>query len=229
MGGGVKCALDGRVSKLRIAAYGDSTTLGPVDDPAASMPSYLSQKLCGAEVLNEGVGGTRAEQLLHGTDGRHLPWKNEVAKLHSDIIPLNYGINDTYRGTESLDEYRHTMLELVKIAKQAGKRVFLQTPNPVYVSDVAQEPYEPIMTLAPKVTARLSFKRHMALQQRVDVIKDIGKKEKLPVIDANLVMLELTQKIPLEEAYIGVHPRAIGYQAIANEAAKIIRLHLRLQ
>lgn len=193
------------------------------------MPTYLSRQLCGAEVLNEGVGGARAGQLLRGSDGKHLPWKDEVTKIHSDIILLNYGINDTYHGTESLGEYRRTMLELVRIAKKAGKRVFLQTPNPVYVSNVVQEPYEPIVTLAPKVTARLSFRRHIALQQRVEVINDIAKQENVPVIDANLVMLELTQKIPLEEAYIGVHPRAIGYQAIASEAAKIIRLHLRLQ
>lgn len=193
------------------------------------MPHYLSQQLCGATVLNEGVGGARSDQLLKGTDGKHQPWLEEVKRTPATIILLNYGINDTYRGTESIAAYKKTMLQLVKIAKAAGKKVFLQTPNPVYVSSIAQEPDEPLMTLAPELTGYLSYKRHRALQQRVEVIRELARTEKLPLIDANKVMLRLTQKIPLDQAYIGVHPRPVGYEAIATEAAKTIVRHMGLE
>lgn len=119
---------------VSIAVYGDSTQIAPVPPSwlvSVNRPSDVAQSILGVPVKNEGVGGTDSGQLLHG-DGVHPPWQQEMNSSTATIVTINHGIND-HRDT--LAEYRANLVELVIIAQRAGKRVVLETPNPVVVDD----------------------------------------------------------------------------------------------
>lgn len=132
-----------------VEEYGDSTTQGwqvaagggyvtPNNEPA-----YLQQKLrtsLGSSVIvsNQGVGGSEASQLWDGTDGRHPPWPQQMARSHAEVVTLNFGLNDAYwsvvgkHGTrvESPEVFAAYMTKLVKTAQEFGKQVVIYEPNP---------------------------------------------------------------------------------------------------
>jgi acyl-CoA thioesterase-1 len=185
-----------------IAAYGDSTTQGV---PAGqNMPAYLEAALCHYKVTNEGVSGTRADQLLNGTDGRHKPWADEMKQSKARIVLLNFGINDSHQAGETVQSYSMNMDLLVRTAKDAGKLVVLQTPNPIYPTLKADAP-------------------DAKLQQHAQAVRKLAKAEHVPLIDVNASMLALLAQVPLQVLYADtLHPTPAGYQAIANVAAKVI-------
>jgi len=113
---------------VRIEMYGDSTTVG-WDFEGKGEP-YSLQALVpkNVTVVNEGVNGMSAVNLLNGTDGKHLPWVQTMANSRADIVTINFGMNDVI--TTSLQDYGIYMRQLVDIARQAGKLVVLQQPNP---------------------------------------------------------------------------------------------------
>lgn len=205
-----------------IAAYGDSTTYGIGAKPAESMPVMLQSLLCDTHVLNEGVSGSTAAWLLGGDDGKHRPWPQEMAESRADIVLINYGINDTFRGTELPKDYRNTITQLVRIAKASGKQVILQTPTPVWISQVQQSPGDQPVSVGGRSYYH-SPKRHAAVQQRAAIVRAVGRAEHVPVADANRVMLQLSSTHPREELFEDLHPRAIGYAAIAQEVARTVQ------
>lgn len=185
-----------------IAAYGDSTTRG--QDATQNMPAFLEAALCHYKVTNEGISGTRADQLLNGTDGKHKPWAEEMKQSKARIILLNFGINDSRQPGETVQSYSMNMDLLVRTAKEAGKLVVLQTPNPIYLTMKADAP-------------------DAKLQQHALAMHKLAKAENVPLIDVNASMLELVKQVPLQVLYTdNLHPTAAGYQAIATTAAKVI-------
>ena len=108
--------------------YGDSTTVG-WDFEGKGEP-YTLQTLVPKHVtvVNEGVNGMSAVNLLNGTDGKHLPWLQQMANSRADLVTINFGMNDVI--TTPLQDYATYMRQLVDIARQAGKVVVLQQPNP---------------------------------------------------------------------------------------------------
>ena len=132
-----------------IEAYGDSTTLGgqTINGALTTTPNSeptLLQDLLQAEfgknivVINNGVGGTQAYQLLSGTDGRNRAWTSQMERSNADIILLNYALNDQmYNATptpgmyqETPEVYANIMGWLIQTARNKGKLVALQEPNP---------------------------------------------------------------------------------------------------
>lgn len=113
---------------VRIEMYGDSTTVG-WDFEGKGEP-YSLQALVpkNVTVVNEGVNGMSAVNLLNGTAGKHLPWVQQIANSQADIVTINFGMNDVI--TTPLTDYDVYMRKLVDIALQAGKKVLLQQPNP---------------------------------------------------------------------------------------------------
>ncbi len=110
---------------------------------AANEPAVLQRKLRDrfgdrVTVSNRGVGATQISQLLHGTDGVHPPWAETMAASGAHIVTLNFALNDawysvaTERGliAESPADYAHYLIQVVRIAKAAGKHVVLYEPNP---------------------------------------------------------------------------------------------------
>lgn len=132
-----------------IEAYGDSTTLGAqtVNGVLTTTPNSeptqlqdLLQAVFGKNIVvfNNGVGGTQAYQLLSGTDGRNRAWTIQMSKSNADIIILNYALNDQmYNATptpgmyqETPETYANIIGWLIQTARNNGKIVVLQEPNP---------------------------------------------------------------------------------------------------
>lgn len=147
-----------------IEAYGDSTTQGweqpagtagyvtPLNVPAQLQTKLQAQYGSTVTVVQQGVGGTEASQLLNGTDGTHAStWAQLMAVSPAKIVTLNFSLNDAYfsrvarAGTipESPEQYAAYMTQLVQIAKAAGKNVVLMEPNPTCepIRQAAMPPY----------------------------------------------------------------------------------------
>lgn len=122
-----------------IEYYGDSTIWGwatgsdsvQVAKPA---PQAFAEALPSSPtrytVHNEGVSGTSACQLRNGTDGKHENWADQMQASQANVVIINHAINDL-RQNESLATYRTCLRDLVVLAKQNGKRVIFETPNPI--------------------------------------------------------------------------------------------------
>lgn len=132
-----------------IEAYGDSTTLGAQtingvltitqNSEPAQLQLLLQQRFgTSVTVKNEGVGGIEAFQLLSGTDGKHPDWKTQMAQSKAQIVLLNFGLNDFFYWKapepgiyqESPSDYAIILGYLIQTARNAGKIVVLQEPNP---------------------------------------------------------------------------------------------------
>lgn len=127
---------------VRIEAYGDSTMWGrdganPPNQASITQPSK-AQAVLQAEygptvtVSNEGVTGTTAANLVLGTDGKHLPWTQQMANSTAQIVAVNFALNDALPAfKESTESYRALMTQIVNTAHTAGKVIFLVEPNAI--------------------------------------------------------------------------------------------------
>lgn len=126
---------------IRIEVYGDSTTYGVGAASGQSEPDHiralLGQVYPGKkfEVVNRGVDGANARQRLYGTDGNYAQWDLLMASSKADIVIINFGMNDTV--AYSIGDYSAYIAALVNIARQNGKRVVLEEPNPTCHADRA--------------------------------------------------------------------------------------------
>lgn len=126
-----------------IEAYGDSTQYGVTFVPGVgwpqnplNVPYYLQVSLqaqfgLGVTVSNQGVSSTTGGMLLHGTDGMHAPWQQQMAQSKAQIVAINHEINDSGLGQETPTDYQFALEQLVGIARNAGKIVVLEEPAPV--------------------------------------------------------------------------------------------------
>jgi acyl-CoA thioesterase I len=134
-------------AEIVLDMYGDSTTLGTVlrngkkVTATRSEPYYVRKILnetMSARVGNHGVAGSQAIELLKGKDGKHRPWAEEMARSNANVVSINYGVNDARlwrdpaKGREacSPEVFGDTIQAMVTIARQQGKLVILQEPNP---------------------------------------------------------------------------------------------------
>lgn len=132
-----------------IEAYGDSTTLGAqtvngiltysTNNEPQQLQSMLQDRFGGhVYVVNYGVGGTQAYQLLTGTDGRNKPWELQMKESAADIVIINYALNDQLYNAKPApgmfqatpETYAQIIREIVLVARSEGKYVVLQEPNP---------------------------------------------------------------------------------------------------
>lgn len=92
---------------------------------AAELPAYHT-------VRNLGVNGATACDLLDGY-GYAQPWAAHMADSDATVVIINHAINDAVHEERrySPSEYRRCLTRLVDIAKDEGKIVILETPNPI--------------------------------------------------------------------------------------------------
>lgn len=134
--------------------YGDSTVYGyasgstgtQVARPAPAVFASLLPSAGRYVVRNEGVSGSTACQLLRGQDQVHPDWATQLANSNPKFVIINHAINDqsTNKG-ESVSAYSDCLTQLVTIAKQAGKIVIFETPNPTDQSGLGLENYAQAM------------------------------------------------------------------------------------
>ncbi len=115
-----------------IEYYGDSTVWGynsgvggQVQTPA---PLAFAQALPQYDVRNEGVSGTTACQLVNGTDGKHPAWSTQMANSKATYVLANFAINDEW--AYDMNTYKSCLHTLAQTAKQYGKQMIFETPNP---------------------------------------------------------------------------------------------------
>jgi lysophospholipase L1-like esterase len=122
-----------------IEYYGDSTVWGLKshtndEQVAKPAPQAFAEALPGSPttytVRNEGVSNTSACQLRDGTDGRHDNWGEQMRTSQADVVIINHAINDLRQG-ESIATYSTCLRDLAVLARQNGKRVIFETPNPI--------------------------------------------------------------------------------------------------
>lgn len=132
-----------------IEAYGDSTTLGAQtvsgmltysrNNEPQQLQNLLQDRFGGhVYVVNYGVGGTQAHQLLTGTDGRNKPWELQMKGSAADIVIVNYALNDQLYNAKPApgmfqatpETYAQIIRDIVLVARSEGKYVVLQEPNP---------------------------------------------------------------------------------------------------
>jgi len=135
--------------QILLEVYGDSTSLGAqtingvLTTTPNSEPNQLQDLLQARfgkniTVINNGVGGTQAYQLLSGTDGRNRAWSSQMAKSNADIVIINYALNDQMYNVspppgmfqETPETYGNIISWIIQTARDNGKIVVLQEPNP---------------------------------------------------------------------------------------------------
>lgn len=116
--------------------YGDSTVWGYASGSgrrvAKPAPAAFAEALATApvryEVINQGVNGSTACQLLEGKDGVHPSWDAQMAASKARYVILNFGINDEWK--YDVGTYESCLLALARQARRSGKQVVFETPNP---------------------------------------------------------------------------------------------------
>lgn len=123
-------------------------------------------------VLSEGVGGTTSQQLLNGTDGKHKPWAQEMAASPAQIVSVNHSLNDLSYPTA---DFKANMLQLVQIAQAAGKKVIVETSNPVISGTVVSNAVN-LGALAERAQAarEVAAETGAVLCDQFDAIEDAG-------------------------------------------------------
>ena len=131
---GVQAGTNENARSKVVAFYGDSTIRGykthSGEQVRISTPDAFLAALgpnSGYVVMNEGVDSSRVEHLMNGTDGRHPPWKDYIAKARVDIVITNHAS----KNGNSLEQYEDDLRQMVRLAQAAGKKIILMTPNPI--------------------------------------------------------------------------------------------------
>ena len=130
--------------------YGDSTVWGFASGSASVRVARPAPVIFGEQlpaqaryvVNNEGVSRSTACQLLNGTDGVHPDWSTQMQSSNAKYVIINHAINDQRDDIgESVPAYKACLTALSQIAKQQGKRVIFETPNPTDLTGADLDPY----------------------------------------------------------------------------------------
>ena len=113
---------------LRVVAFGSSSTEGiGASSPAASYPSRLQVELVAdlpagvqVKVLNRGIGGEDAEDMLHGVPG--------IVAERPDLVIWQTGSNDPLRGVP-VERFVTQTHDGIVALRQAGIDVMLMEPQ----------------------------------------------------------------------------------------------------
>lgn len=170
-----------------VEAYGDSTMVGysyptpgqpavqlPDNQPAVMQTILQGQYGSTVTVTNNGVSGSRAPQLVDGSDGYHLPWIQTVANSKAQIVIVNYGINDSFnQPIDSLETYKTALRSIVDIATAGGKVVVFEQPNPVCLPGSNYAEYAPLASYAQAMA-------DVAAEKNVPIADNYGYVKSLP-------------------------------------------------
>lgn len=152
-----------------------------------------------ARVINRGISGDRAQELVRRFD-------RDCLELETDVITVYIGVNDTWHGftrgeSVTAEEFEHDyryMLDQLSATRPAVP-VLMVVP---FVTDIDQE--------------KAGF--HADLDQKVTVIRDLAHEFRHAVVDLEQVMERAWSvgHTPASIAEDGVHPTIAGHRLIAD-------------
>lgn len=124
-------------------------------------------------VINSGISGDTAQ-------GGFLRLERDVLKFNPDLVVICYGLNDSNRGREKLNEYTEALFQIFSELKKNKIEVIFMTPNMknVYISPMLKG--ELIIEMA-----RLNMENQLSgiLDLYIESAKDLCKKENIVVCD----------------------------------------------
>jgi lysophospholipase L1-like esterase len=178
-----------------IVAIGDSITQqgGYLRDIDAVLTQlYPEMKL--AKVVNKGIGGQKAEDLL-------ARFEKDVVQLKPTYVTISIGINDVWHRVKNphdpkvLAAYRENVAKMVDMAQAAGIKVILLTPT------IIEE--------------KADSEGNRRLVGYVDAIKQIAAEKKCQLVDLHDLFLKIVKMRPddFPEKSLttdGVHMNAAG-------------------
>jgi lysophospholipase L1-like esterase len=189
-----------------LEVYGDSTAyavdgsdIAPGGDCPAKgctivAPPSAFVQLPGWAVHNKSVGGLSALDLLQGKPAAGvLPWPQQVQRSPAVATLIALGINDGFASDAAT--YAHTLTQLATVAREQGKWVIFQTPNPTH------EPRIDTLT---------------------QTMRSVAAREQVPLIDqdaflAPLIGTSTASPITFFAAvHDGIHPNAATYKAMGE-------------
>lgn len=196
------CASAASQAAQVIEYYGDSTIWGYQSQTgervAKPAPAVFAESLPNPgrfDVRNEGVNGSTACELLNGTDGRHGPWPEQMAKSKARYVLVNFAINDQWK--HDLGSYTACLRTLARVARAHGKQMIFETANPTRDSGPD------------------------SLDVYVDAMRRVALEERVPVIDQYRYLTErLGGQSVITLCPDGLHPSDAGYVLKGRFAAK---------
>jgi lysophospholipase L1-like esterase len=186
-----------------IEYYGDSTVWGyrsgvgsQVAKPAPVAFAEALPNPSAYVVRNEGVSGSTACGLLNGTDGKHQPWPKQMAASSAKYVFVNHAINDEW--TYDVNTYKSCLHSLAQTAKQYGKQMIFETPNPTRDSG------------------------SWGLDVYVNAMKEVATQENVPVIGQYKYLTDyLNGQSPYTICPDGLHPTDAVYLMKGKYAASV--------
>jgi hypothetical protein len=120
-------------------------------------------------------------------------WENRMALSKATIVIFNHGINDAAAG--DIDAYKACLTALAATAKNHGKRVIFETPNPVDNANIQLDKY-------------------------VLAMKEVASRDNAPVID-QFAFLSQSGRSFREMCPDGTHPSQAVYIEKGQFAASV--------
>jgi len=183
----------------KIVALGDSITqqagyLRDIDRVLAQQ--YPELKI--PKVINKGIGGQKAENLIERFD-------RDVVQLKPAVVTISIGINDVWHRLKSphdekvLAAYKENVAKMVDLAQKAGIKVILLTPT-VIQEDAGAE-------------------GNHRLAAYVEAEKQIAAEKKCQLVDLHGMFLTALPKKPAnQKTWLtgdGVHMKPLGNAMMA--------------
>jgi len=196
-----------RMKRITLTAFGDSLTQGIGDECALGWVGRLSARLSArfdVTTYNLGIRGNTSLDLSRRV--QHEAKSRLEVDAHN-IITVCIGTNDSasYRGKLRVPVGRSVQLvkRILDCVKPYG-HVLLISPPPVVEEAVEFEPSD---------GDRFTFRRSVLLQLN-DAYGELAEQLGIPYLD--LLSDPESLREPLRETSDGIHPKARGYEALAD-------------
>jgi lysophospholipase L1-like esterase len=170
---------------------------GYVAQVEALLSSVYPQKMI--RVVNMGTGGNTVRNLKER-------WQTDVLDLKPDWLSILIGINDVWRQFDSphvteshvyLDEYKHTLNELVQLTKPRLKGLVLMTP--FYME------------------SNLSDAMRATMDIYGQAVKTIAQANQAIFVDTQAAFAPVLEQLyPATIGWDRVHPNLVGHMTIAR-------------
>ncbi len=209
------------VKPLKVVAFGNSTTAYRKTITGVysqRLPEYFKKQNIPVQVFNEGIGGSHTGHLtdngIHKIRHALDRFEEVVLAKNPDYVTINFGINDSWvDGTDPhglsripLRNYRENLLYMIHSLKERNIAVILLTANPI--------------------GGKYEAWRHKRLENYVNVVKKIARKENLPVIDQWNIMRKCAAESGTRiEDYLlpdGMHPNDLWHKKSAELISDLI-------
>ncbi|AIS94986.1 GDSL-like Lipase/Acylhydrolase family protein [Burkholderia thailandensis MSMB59] len=105
-----------------------------------------------------------------------MPWAQRMAQSKAQFITVKFGINDAYSAGMTATLFAEELTSAISIARNAGKTVILETPNPIKTdhSDLLASLVAATIEVASKTSTPVvdNYGRFLLMQNWQDYLSD---------------------------------------------------------